>query len=109
VAVTRGDIMGLFTYVNIDKDLLPEEYKDIFEWQTKDVVEPGLQRLKITKRGELVYHQIDQQPLTLNFHGDMRIYTTRNYEKESFDWIEGFARFTYGKLDNIVLRTGLPV
>jgi hypothetical protein len=99
--------MGLFTYVNFDESLLPEKYKDIKEWQTKDVVEPGMMRLKINKRGALRYYQYEKDVETLDFHGDMRFYTFRDYNGLP-EWVEGIARFNYGILDYVRIITNIP-
>lgn len=117
--------MGLFTYVNIPKDLLPERYKDYEGWQTKDVVDPEMETLEITSEGELYYLQNeyewvhdenDQMSILLKlspehrgysrsiklnrikqeFHGDMLFYTWDETLKKGIDIV---ARFSYGKLD----------
>ena len=100
--------MGLFTYVNFDELLIPEEYRDIKDWQTKDVVEPSLMRLKVTKLGSLLYHQYDKKEETLDFHGDMRFYTFRLHEDGLPEWLEGTARFTHGKLEKVSIIKDIP-
>jgi hypothetical protein len=109
--------MGLFTWVAIDNDLMPEEYNNFKGWQTKDVVEPFMETLKITKEGSLVYietqrkwepneehplkgcfKKIGQTQTDLNYHGDMNFYTSDDKGKYFVDLV---ARFTEGQLQYI--------
>ncbi len=101
--------MGLFTDVKIDISLLPDDCKELNEWQTKDVVDPQMETLIIDKDGRLIYVWYDREwhddksrsmfggylkPTekhedVLDYHGDMRF---GNAEKEMI------ARFDDGKL-----------
>jgi len=107
--------MSLFTYVKIDKTLLDSEYHSFTEWQTKDVAEPFMETLEITKEGELYYIEdirewkedkesiiggflvkIGENRNKINFHGDINFYSCNIEKREGVDL---FARFTNGKLE----------
>jgi hypothetical protein len=118
--------MGLFTYVKIDEELLPKQFRDLKDWQTKELVEPDMQELEITKEG-LYYHwneyELDEEQVERNknkeglfaligimkvkqehtdklyFHGDLHAHT---YDRR--EWFELTARFTEGKLTNIKIE-----
>jgi hypothetical protein len=112
--------MGLFTWVEINSDLLPEQFKYISDWQTKDVVEPQMETLIVTEDGKLIYQWWEREwfddptypminPMIkgyykrtvehreeLSYHGDMEIIGGNN-NKPPF--VECVCRFTEGKLD----------
>ena len=115
--------MGLFTRVKVVRRLIPKEYRQYIRpegWQTKDVVEPSMDTLEITAKGELFYefHKYDvvedpgsfvgfyMKPIKtyrvrLDFHGDMRFYTSHENDEGGWDFIDLVARFTEGKLQKI--------
>jgi len=47
--------MGMFSWVEVHESLLPEKYRKIKDWQTKDVVEPIGATLVINGCGKLLY------------------------------------------------------
>lgn len=119
--------MGMFTWVEPDNAVLPPEYRELKDWQTKDVIECALETLVISATGQLihVWHEYETvedastfsgfylRPTTehrdiLDYHGDMRFYTTTTGDRSSPDYafIELVARFTEGKLQWI--RPVLP-
>ena len=76
--------MGLFTYVEIPPNYIPEKYKGYTHWQTKDVIKSHLLgTLTITKSGELFYNLpffIGQPvPHPMNYTGDIKIYASRSW------------------------------
>jgi len=124
--------MGLFTYVEIAKELLPEKYWELKDWQTKGVIEPSMDLLKITPDGYL-YHYWNsytfdeddtQEPKTesslvtwfgkwkviakhadkLEFHGDLHAYSSYEREDDKSIWVDLYARFTEGKLVTIQIE-----
>lgn len=88
--------MGLFTYVEIAKELLPEEFRKFENWQTKQVVTPSLNTLIIKNDGSLIYNDH-----ILDYHGDMEIHQWDN-EKKIMTRL--WARFSYGNLDCFYIR-----
>jgi hypothetical protein len=110
--------MGLFTYVKVEPELLPEDYQHLTGWQTKNVVEPSMETLIIEKDKQLYYlwyeceweddpsnkffggyfkHKAEHKE-TLDYHGDMLFY---NWDEKEKRLIELVARFSNGKLDYI--------
>jgi hypothetical protein len=88
--------MGLFTNVVVEGKHLPLTLRKC-DWQTKDVVEPTMGNLVITKSGRL--HEVGYvENEDLNYHGDMNFYTIYHGE-----WIEFKARFTDGQLESLTL------
>ena len=122
--------MGLFTDVKIAEELLPEQYRDLTGWQTKEIVEPDMQELEITTEGYLYYHwneyEFDEETYNqnkdkggllalcgimkvkqehrdkLNFHGDLHAHT---YDRT--EWFELVARFTEGKLVDLKIEESI--
>ncbi len=105
--------MGMFAWVEIDPQLLPDACKTLTGWQTKDVVEPRCETLRLTADGQLVHvwhewewrddetalfggylHSVAEHEDALEYHGDMVFYTHDSRLK----WWELKARFTDGKL-----------
>ena len=112
--------MGLFTYVVPPENLLPEEYRGLTDWQTKDVInDPFMETLVITESGQLIYVWSEKEWETggesffgghlkttvdhrdiLDFHGDMVFYTsTGDINGDDYKFIQMKARFTGGKLE----------
>lgn len=105
--------MGMFTWVKPANEILPEQFRNLDGWQTKDVVEQQLNTLEITADGKLVHIWFDKEWVddpnaflggyfrpttehrdTLDYHGDMYFYTFDSSET----FIELKARFTEGQL-----------
>jgi len=115
--------MGLYTDVEVHPSLLPEPYNNQSEreWQTKDVVFPEMETLRITEDGRLLYiaHEYEfvdpgtphkgygyfkpvKEIITeINYHGDMHF---GYFDTETGEGVELVARFTNGKLDYIRRR-----
>jgi hypothetical protein len=89
--------MGLFTNVVVEGKHLPLTLRKC-DWQTKDVVEPTMDTLIITKAGRLLEQLYDKPAEDLNYHGDMNFYTIHKGE-----WVEFKARFTDGQLESLTL------
>ena len=111
--------MGLFTEVKVHEVLMPEKYKHLSGFQTKDVIDfPTMETLEVNQDGELIYvwqerewfedkeyniiggyfKSIKEHRDKLEFHGDMIFYTI---DMKTDKMIELIARFSYGKLDYI--------
>lgn len=100
--------MGLYTDVKIYKAHLPVEFRELDGWQTKDVVNPELGTLKITKKGKLTYtvrNVFTGQKIynaKLAFTGEMVFYTdTGDVNGDDYVFIELKAKFKNGKLKGI--------
>jgi len=109
--------MGLFTYVKVDENLLPEKYRKYNNWQTKDVVEPLMDTLIIDENGNLYLEWFDivanenyngrdmiyeppfkqgkRHTMKVDFHGIMNFGDFDNMTRQSVDL---YAKFTDGKL-----------
>lgn len=102
--------MNLFTHVKVESRFLPPQVKELNGWQTRDVVEPSLETLKIENR-RLIYevHEyeethvmglgdfirpISKQEIALDYHGAMRFHTFADND----ELVELIARFNYGEL-----------
>ena len=98
--------MHLFTHVKVESGLLPPQVKELAGWQTRDVVEPSLETLRVVDR-RLVYEVHDygqdtwsgvirpttKHTIPLDYHGEMRLHTYAEDEK-----VELIARFNCGEL-----------
>lgn len=88
--------MGMFTYVDIAKELLPEEYRGLSNWQTKEVVCPEMYTLEVTPDKHLYYHNRDRTDI-INFTGDMCAYEFA----QSIIYLD--MKFINGELINITI------
>lgn len=112
--------MGLFDYVNCEAPLPDGKPTPPELFQTKDFDNPYLEKYTITKDGRLVHHAVDYEwikdeaaPLgywqratpagdvDTNWHGFLNFY---DYNTSTKEWREFDAKFTDGKLVEIVQR-----
>ncbi len=102
--------MNLFTHVKVESRFLPPLVKELNGWQTRDVVEPSLETLKI-ENCRLIYevyeyeeihnamfggfiHPVGKQEIDLDYHGAMNFYTI----DDKNEMVEMVARFNHGNL-----------
>lgn len=113
--------MGLFTYVKVDENLLPEKYRKYSNWQTKDVIQPFMDTLFILSDGclylewfeiianekykggtDIIYEPPFRQGTRhfekINFHGIMNF---GDIDMETHELVDLYAKFTDGKLVDI--------
>lgn len=114
--------MGMFTWVKPADEIMPEQYRGITGWQTKDVVDCRCETLEITADGQLVHvwwereYEENEDSIfgffmrptvehrdTLDYHGDMNFYTHINEDMNR--WTEFVARFDDGKLRSVTAVT----
>ena len=104
--------MKLFTHVQVEKQFLPANVKELTGWHTHEVVQPSLETLRIKGRRLFyethVYRYKDansaffsgwmrpvfKKTVDLNYHGAMRFYTLN----AANEMVEMVARFTNGEL-----------
>lgn len=111
--------MGLFTNVEVSNELMPEEYRNLTGWQTKDVVDPFMETLVVCDNGQLVYiwyeREWEENPDSLfggylrqkkehrdilSYHGDMVFYTSTGKQSDNtYKFVQLKARFTNGILN----------
>ena len=111
--------MGMFSEVIVPPALLPEEYRELKNWQTKDVVDPFMETLEITNEGELIHTWWEREFVNdpnhwgglsykvkaehkdvLDYHGDMVFYAFDKPQDQELVRLR--ARFTSGKLESII-------
>ena len=102
--------MNLFTHVKMERQFLPAQVQGLNGWQTRDVVEPSLETLKVENR-KLFYevHEYEEaheavfgsgvKPIAkhvipLDYHGVMRFHTFTDND----ELVQMVARFNYGEL-----------
>ena len=89
--------MGVFDYVEVHPLALPEEYRELTDWQTKSIDYPMMATYRIAESGELLrrFDYVIDEPVfvDIKYHGVFSFYTLLGSELVVLE-----AKFTDGKL-----------